>query len=113
MKTSTPHDIFCIQTITDLSTITTKLQQSCAEEDVPEGLAEVGVEDGVDDGVECRVEVAKPGDEHLQLEGELDSFRGNTWPQNWNFGFSTDCVENLFLFPAFSYWKKNKFCRLF
>ena len=38
-----------------------------AEDDVPEGLAEVGVEDGVDDRVERRVEVAQPGDEHVHL----------------------------------------------
>ena len=43
------------------------LGDATAEDDVPEGLAEVGVEDGVDDRVEGGVEVAQPGDEHVHL----------------------------------------------
>ena len=43
------------------------LGDAAAEDDVPEGLPEVGVEDGVDDRVESGVEVAQPGDEHVHL----------------------------------------------
>ena len=43
------------------------LGDAATEDDVPEGLAEVGVEDGVDDRVEGGVEVAKPRDEHVHL----------------------------------------------
>ena len=43
------------------------LGDAAAEDDVPEGLPEVGVEDGVDDRIEGGVEVAQPGDEHVHL----------------------------------------------